>query len=161
MSSDPGAGGVEPTPDACLGRPAGVKSGLTTGQILDQIVEMQRVVMEEREEQERQAQLEELGKTASKVRSLQEAPKEGGGGVDSERALTPSLVNQSTLTPLMFDLAGAGLVERLHGPPWPRQVREKRGTQKRQKAEREEVKIPFLFPEEKKKRKKKYIYIRR
>uniref|UniRef100_H3BW81 Uncharacterized protein n=1 Tax=Tetraodon nigroviridis TaxID=99883 RepID=H3BW81_TETNG len=36
-------------------------------------------------------------------------------------------------------------VERLHGPPWPREVRQERGPQKGQKEEREEVKIPFCF----------------
>lgn len=37
-------------------------------------------------------------------------------------------------------------MERLHGSPWPREVREKRGTQKRQKEEeRKEVKITFVF----------------
>lgn len=50
---------------------------------------------------------------------------------------------------LESDLAGAGLVERLHGPPWPREVRQKRGTQERQKEERkrEEVKRTTFYVE--------------
>lgn len=46
---------------------------------------------------------------------------------------------------MRFDPAGAGLVEGLHGPPWPRQVREKRGTQKRQKEEAGEEVNMFYF----------------
>lgn len=42
---------------------------------MDQIVEMQQVVMEDRLEQEKRQQLEELARTASKVRSRQELPK--------------------------------------------------------------------------------------
>lgn len=42
---------------------------------MDQIVEMQQVVMEDRLEQEKRRQLEELARTASKVRSRQELPK--------------------------------------------------------------------------------------
>lgn len=38
---------------------------------VDQIVKMQQVVIEDREEQERLQQLEELARTASKVRSIQ------------------------------------------------------------------------------------------
>lgn len=40
---------------------------------MDQIVEMQQVVIEDREEQERLEQLEELAKFASKVRGAQKA----------------------------------------------------------------------------------------
>lgn len=42
---------------------------------VDQIVEMQKVVIEDREEQERRQQLEELARTASKVRSTQDPRK--------------------------------------------------------------------------------------
>lgn len=42
---------------------------------MDQIVEMQQVVIEDREEEERLRQLQELATVATKVRTVQDRPK--------------------------------------------------------------------------------------
>lgn len=77
-----------------------------------QFQEMEQVVMEDREEQEKLRQQQEETRAATKVTT----------SMSLTVLLFSILISNSKLWPANFDHTAAGLVERLHGPQRPRHV---------------------------------------